>query len=236
MRLSLIALTLLTLAGALALAPSDAQALTLRGKVVSVADGDTITVRTGSRLRKVRLLGIDAPETRRPGGYIQCGGPAASARLARVLPRGRRVRLVTDPTQDRLDRYRRLLAYVYVGRNRGVRSVNRALVRSGHVKRYIYRRSRPFRYLRAFTRAQRAAKRARRGVWGPPCRGNTRRRDPRVGVAPSPGPCDPNYAGACIPPYPPDLDCSEITDRNYPVVGEDPHNFDVDNDRIACEN
>ena len=47
MRLPLILLAILTLAGALALGASEAEALTLRGKVVSVADGDTITVRTG---------------------------------------------------------------------------------------------------------------------------------------------------------------------------------------------
>ncbi len=47
--------------------------------------------------------------------------------------------------------------------------------------------------------------------------------------------CDPNYAGACIPPYPPDLNCNEIPYRNFRIVGEDVDHFDVDHDGIACE-
>jgi hypothetical protein len=57
----------------------------------------------------VRLIGIDTPETRHPSEPVQCFGPAASARTARLLPAGQRVRLVTDGTQDVRDRYGRLL-------------------------------------------------------------------------------------------------------------------------------
>ena len=49
------------------------------------------------------------------------------------------------------------------------------------------------------------------------------------------GGCDPNYAGACIPNVPYDLDCGDIPDRNFRVVGSDVHRFDRDNDGIACE-
>jgi hypothetical protein len=47
--------------------------------------------------------------------------------------------------------------------------------------------------------------------------------------------CDPSYPGQCIPPAPPDLNCSDIAARNFPVIGADPHNFDTDNDGIGCE-
>jgi hypothetical protein len=47
--------------------------------------------------------------------------------------------------------------------------------------------------------------------------------------------CDPNYAGACIPIVNYDLDCSDIPDRNFRVVGRDIHGFDGDGDGIACE-
>ena len=48
--------------------------------------------------------------------------------------------------------------------------------------------------------------------------------------------CDPSYPDVCIPSKPPDLDCPQITERNFRVVGSDPHRFDGnDNDGIGCE-
>jgi hypothetical protein len=62
---------------------------------------------------------------------------------------------------------------------------------------------------------------------------------PPVAVpSPSPSPsgnCHSSYPGRCIPPPPPDLDRSAIPDRNFPVIGNDPHNFDTDNGGIGCE-
>ena len=47
--------------------------------------------------------------------------------------------------------------------------------------------------------------------------------------------CDPSYPTVCIPPPPPDLNCSDIPYRRFRVVGNDPHNFDADHDGIGCE-
>lgn len=48
--------------------------------------------------------------------------------------------------------------------------------------------------------------------------------------------CDPSYPTVCIPPPPPDLDCKDITYRNFKVLSPDPHNFDgKDKDGIGCE-
>jgi Excalibur calcium-binding domain len=51
--------------------------------------------------------------------------------------------------------------------------------------------------------------------------------------------CDPDYAGACIPPPPPDLDCSDLRAMGITgeirVVGSDPHHLDPDGDGIACD-
>ena len=54
-------------------------------------------------------------------------------------------------------------------------------------------------------------------------------------VAQPGGDCDPSYPDVCIPPYPPDLDCGEIPQRRFRVVGSDPHGFDGDSDGIGCE-
>ena len=90
-----------------ALSPG-ANALTLRGTVSDVVDGDTIKVVARGFETPVRLIGIDTPETRAPGKPVQCFGPAAAVRAKRLLPVGQKVRLVTDPTQDTRDRYARL--------------------------------------------------------------------------------------------------------------------------------
>jgi micrococcal nuclease len=91
------------------------------------------------------------------------------------------VRLETDPTQARRDRYERLLAYVYPASTpraaAATGSVNYALVAAGYAKLYIYR-GRPFRYATAFRRAQSRARSRARGLWGPPCRGDTTKPDP----------------------------------------------------------
>jgi len=162
--------------------------VTLRGSVTDVVDGDTIKVVSRGFETTVRLLGIDTPETRRPGGFVQCFGPAASARTRRLLANGQDVRLVTDVSQDRRDRYGRLLAYVYKpGRSGATGSVNHALVATGYAKVYIYRGNR-FRHAGPFEEAEARARRRAIGLWGAPCRGNTTKRDPATIPPPSPSP------------------------------------------------
>ncbi len=101
-------------------------------RVQRVVDGDTLKVRLRDGRRKtVRLIGIDTPETVRPGSPVECGGPEASALMRRLVldgegraTRGRRVVLVRDPSQDAQDRYGRTLAYVdAAGRDVGLKIV-----------------------------------------------------------------------------------------------------------------
>lgn len=78
-----------------------------------VLDGDTIDVAgpDGDRHR-VRLLGINTPETPHDGEPGQCGGEAATEQLRALLPEGTPVQLISDPEADDEDRYGRLLRYV----------------------------------------------------------------------------------------------------------------------------
>jgi micrococcal nuclease len=134
-----------------------------RGQVAYVSDGDTIGVRLGTTVRRVRLLGIDAPETKDPSRPVACFGPQASGRAAALLPRRTTVTVVTDPTQGRVDRYGRLLAYVFVRAE--TRPVNERLLADGAARVYVYR-NRPFRRLAAFRLAEQQAKAIGRGLWG----------------------------------------------------------------------
>jgi hypothetical protein len=50
--------------------------------------------------------------------------------------------------------------------------------------------------------------------------------------------CDPAYPDLCVPPPPPDLDCSYVYDRSHDhitVLSPDPHNLDGNRDGVACE-
>ncbi|MEA2411862.1 MAG: micrococcal nuclease [Thermoleophilaceae bacterium] len=132
-------------------------------RVVRVVDGDTIAVSVdGGEKRSVRLLGIDTPETHRPGTPIECGGPQASANMARLAPPGTPVSLEPDPTQDRVDRYGRLLAYVRLPDGR---LAEEAQLAAGWATVYVFA-GHPVTRDPAFRRAEAAARTARRGVWG----------------------------------------------------------------------
>ncbi len=101
----------------------------LVGRVVAVVDGDTVRVRVDGREETVRYIGVDTPETKRPGGPVECFGPAASAANQRLVG-GREVRLEVGE-EDR-DRYDRLLAYVY--RAGDGRLVNETLLHEGYAR------------------------------------------------------------------------------------------------------
>jgi micrococcal nuclease len=230
---------LLAVLAAIGLAAGPASAAMLQGRVTRVVDGDTVKVEVRGVETTVRLVGIDTPETVRPGTPVECFGPAASARAKRLLPPGRSVRLATDPTQDTRDRYGRLLAYVYEPSRAGARgSVNYALVAEGYAKVDVYG-GRPFRDAPAFFRAQQRARVARTGLWGPTCNGDTTkpaliaRRRPQPVFAPPGGGCNPNYR-PCVPNSSRDLDCKDIR-HPVTVIGKDVYHLDADGNGRGCE-
>ena len=125
--------------------------------VVRVIDGDTITVQIAGAIRTIRLIGVDTPETKHPTKAVQFFGREASAFTQAALDR-KTVELVTDPEGDQVDRYDRLLRYVYLdGKN-----FNARLIREGYataIRTFPYSRKREFLALEA------QARQARRGIW-----------------------------------------------------------------------
>jgi micrococcal nuclease len=128
-----------------------------RAYVKRVIDGDTIEVSVDDHTDEVRYIGIDTPETVKPGTPVQCFGPQASA-LNHRLVEGRAVRLVFDG--ERRDVYGRLLAYVYVGQ----RFINARLVRLGYARTLTIPPNDTHAGL--FHSLARAAGLAGRGLWG----------------------------------------------------------------------
>jgi len=130
--------------------------------VVSVADGDTLTVKDGGQTVKIRLLGIDAPEIAHGATPAGCGGPEAKDALVAMLPRGTAVSYVTDPIADQVDQYGRVLAYVATD---GVPDVALALLEQGRAEAWVPSgEPHPTRW-NTYVTAQRKAQGARTGSW-----------------------------------------------------------------------
>src|SRR4051812_22007805 len=127
-----------------------------RTAVERVVDGDTIVVNGGTR---IRLIGMDTPETKDPRKPVQCFGEEASRRAESLLPDGEAVVLVYDV--DLFDRYGRTLAYVY--RARDGLFVNESLVRDGYAVAYPVPPN--VEHADEFVAAQREARTAGRGLW-----------------------------------------------------------------------
>ena len=142
---------------ALGLAVPPALAAGLEGTVVRVVDGDTIHVRVGARVEKVRYIGVNTPEVHHPTKGEEPGGREAAC-VNRDLVAGRQARLELDAQTH--DRYGRLLAYVWVD---GA-MINAELVRLGYAQ--VMTIPPNVRHQTLFLRLQREAREAERGLWG----------------------------------------------------------------------
>jgi len=131
--------------------PTAPKGAVMQTTVVRVIDGDTIEIDGNLR---VRYIGVDTPEV---SGKVECYGREATQKN-RELVEGKRVRLEKDVSET--DRYGRLLRYVYVGDT----FVNAELVREGYAQAATYPPD--VKYQELFTRLQREAREAKRGLWG----------------------------------------------------------------------
>jgi micrococcal nuclease len=136
--------------------------------VISVVDGDTIKVSIDGKTTTLRLIGIDTPETVDPRTPVQCFG-TESSRKAKELLSGKKVRIEQDLSQGELDKYGRLLAYVY--RDDGL-FYNEYMVKQGYAHEYTY--NAPYKYQTEFKADQKYAQDNKLGLWSPnTCNGDT---------------------------------------------------------------
>ena len=147
-----------------------------------------------------------------------------------------------DPKLDKVDRYGRLLRYVFVGNT----NINLKLVELGAAAPYFYRGEKG-QYSSQMLKAAQSAKAKSLGLWKK-CPGTSliptsaistvRESSTKAGLtSPSSGKCDPNYAG-CIPIFPSDVDCSDIKRLGLApvkVIGTDIHKLDRDGDGSGCD-
>ncbi|MGH9133023.1 MAG: thermonuclease family protein [Ilumatobacteraceae bacterium] len=129
-----------------------------------VIDGDTIDVQIAGDTERIRMIGIDTPETKRPDSPVDCFGPEATAFTESLLTPGTRVRLERDAVGR--DDYGRILAYVYRADD-GI-LVNLEIVRQGYARPLTIPPNVAF--VDLFVEAARDAERADAGLWSA-CRG-----------------------------------------------------------------
>ena len=130
------------------------------GRIVEVIDGDTVDIRIGSRTERVRLIGIDTPETKKPGEPVQCFGPEATDHTRQLLPVGTAVVVLRDI--EARDSYDRLLGYVL--RFEDGLFVNRDIVARGFARPLSIEPNTTF--AREFARLATDAHAAGMGLWG----------------------------------------------------------------------
>jgi micrococcal nuclease len=123
--------------------------------VVRVVDGDTVILRTDGRRERVRLIGVDAPET-----WLRhdCFGEQATEALRHLTPPGSRVG--TTPDTERHDRFGRLLLYLWTPRGD---FVNEELIHNGFARTMTLPPNTS--HAPTLQEAEHAAQHTRAGLW-----------------------------------------------------------------------
>lgn len=129
--------------------------------VTHVVDGDTIDIdNSGERIR-LRLIGINSPESVDPRRPVECFGKEASRYASSVLG-GQRVSIALDLSQGEFDKYGRTLAYVFLSDGT---SFNQLMIKEGYAYEYTYHTA--YHHQKDFQRAQEDARQHERGLWSP---------------------------------------------------------------------
>ena len=138
-------------------------------RVVRVVDGDTLLAAPagGSGVVRVRVIGIDTPETVKPDTPVRCYGPQASAFTKHLLPAGSVIEAAHEPGGD-VDRFGRQLWDVWLPDGRFLESV---LAAAGAARAYPYPPQ--VEHADVIARLAAQARAQGRGLWGAPCDGNS---------------------------------------------------------------
>ncbi len=126
--------------------------------VTHIVDGDTIDVQSlAGKAERIRLIGIDTPETVDPRKKVQCYGPEASAHMKTLLA-GKTVTLAAKPDEDH-DTYGRLLRYVFLDG----RDIGKEMIQEGYALSLCAKFPHP--KCAVYDAAQKEAEAAGRGRW-----------------------------------------------------------------------
>ena len=127
-------------------------------EIIKVVDGDTIQIRFNGKKERLRLIGIDTPESVHPDETKNTENGELASEYTKSLLTGKSVNLEFD-VEER-DQYGRLLAYVYLDGE----MINKKLIRDGYAQLETVPPN--VKYVEEFTALLKEAKEAKRGLWG----------------------------------------------------------------------
>jgi micrococcal nuclease len=187
-------------------------------RVDRVIDGDTIDVDINGSITRLRLIGIDAPESVDPNEPVQCYAVEASNKAKELLEE-KNVRIESDPTQGYIDVYHRLLRHVFLedGTN-----FNEYMIKNGYAYEYTY--STAYKYQEEFRLAEVNARENKRGLWADDACGDVSKTT-----------CDCSSNKYNCSDFTTHKDAQSLFECCLDKVGYDVHRLDADNDGLACE-
>lgn len=145
-------------------------------KIIDVVDGDTLDIAridgekvfNLDKIIRVRLLGINTPETVDPRRPVECFGREASNYL-KDLAEGKIAAIELDESQGLLDKYGRVLAYIYIKdsgfKDDNILFVNEEEIKNGYAYEYTY--DTPYKYQEEFKYMESFARQKYIGLWSP---------------------------------------------------------------------
>lgn len=213
--------------------------------VTRVIDGDTIEVEINGSKEKLRLIGIDTPETVDPRKPVECFGKEASSKM-KSLVEGKQVRLEADTSQGDRGKYGRLLRYVFLPDGT---FVNDLMIRQGYAYEYTYRI--PYQYQSQFKQAEQEARAKKRGLWDDGvCEDTnsssqtetiqepmtlTTQPQSQVEQTPTTTSCDCSGNLYNCSDFKTHQEAQAVFDCCMAQIGKDVHKLDGNNDGMACE-
>ena len=130
-------------------------------EIVRVVDGDTIIIHLNNHDERLRLIGINAPESVKPNSPIECFGKEASQHMKDLLADKTSLEFVRDSTQEARDRFGRLLGYIFIDDQ----NIAEQMILDGYAYEYTYHKSNPYEYQSDFKHAEQKARKEKRGLW-----------------------------------------------------------------------
>lgn len=125
----------------------------------SCTDGDTFKIIYNNEVKTVRLLAVDTPESVHPKKEVEYYGKEASDYTCNVLKKANKIELEFDENSDKLDKYDRLLAWVFIDD----KLLQESLIEGGYAKvAYLYGN---YKYTTKLQELQEIASNKNIGVW-----------------------------------------------------------------------
>ena len=122
-------------------------------------DGDTVSLIVDGKIRRVRMLAIDTPESVTPDRPVGEYGVDASHYTCELITNAKNIYLEYDDNSDREDKYERVLAYVYADDI----MIQKELLKKGYAKvAYLYG---DYKYTKEFKELEKYAKENKLGIW-----------------------------------------------------------------------